>query len=316
MGRRIRYIPEGGSLVEVTSRTIQGRFLLRPEEELNRIVRGILARAARLHEVQVVGAVFLSNHYHLLVWVEHAQQLARFMGYLNGNLARETGRLHDWREKFWSRRYQAVLVSEEEEAQVARLKYLLSHGAKENLVHRPQDWPGVHCAEALVKGVPLEGVWVHRSRQYAAQRQRKPCSPNDFSEVELLSFAPLPCWAHLSEVQYRERIRAMLLEIEQESAEARERDRSPLPARRVCRRRVLRQHPHSGPEKLQKRPAPLVHAFRKSVRREICAAYGYFLTAFRQAARKLKAGEQGVVFPSGSFPPALPFVLPSLARAP
>jgi REP element-mobilizing transposase RayT len=145
MGRRIRFIPEGGALVEVTCRTIQGRFLLRPSEELNRIVTGVLARAARRHSVPVVGVVYLSNHFHLLLWVQHAQQLARFMGYLNGNLAREAGRLHGWRDKFWSRRYQAILVSDEEEAQRTRLKYLLAHGAKENLVQRNSSphpvWP-------------------------------------------------------------------------------------------------------------------------------------------------------------------------------
>jgi hypothetical protein len=36
--------------------------------------------------------------------VDTAKQLADFMGYFNSNLAREAGRLEDWREKFWSRR--------------------------------------------------------------------------------------------------------------------------------------------------------------------------------------------------------------------
>lgn len=73
------------------------------------------------------------------VRVEDSQQLARFMGYVCSKLAREVGRLTGWREKIFSRRYQAILISEEESAQVERLIYLLSHGAKENLVSRPQD---------------------------------------------------------------------------------------------------------------------------------------------------------------------------------
>jgi len=55
-------------------------------------------------------------------------------GYFNPNLAREAGRLADWREKLWSRRYRAIVVSGEEGAQRERLKYVLSHGAKEGLV--------------------------------------------------------------------------------------------------------------------------------------------------------------------------------------
>jgi hypothetical protein len=35
MGRKLRYIPPN-SLVEVTGKTIQGRYLLRPGSEMNR----------------------------------------------------------------------------------------------------------------------------------------------------------------------------------------------------------------------------------------------------------------------------------------
>ena len=54
--------------------------------------------------------------------VASAQRLASFMNYLNSNLAREAGRLIRWREKFWGRRYQAILVSQEAEAQIGRLR--------------------------------------------------------------------------------------------------------------------------------------------------------------------------------------------------
>ena len=157
MGRRLRYIPEGGALVEVTCRTLHSRFLLRPSPELNEIIVGVLGRAQRLYEVRCCGYVFLSNHYHLLLDVDNARQLARFMAYLNSNLAREAGRLHGWQDKIWSRRYQAILVSGEEGAQIARLKYVLANGCKEDLVERPQDWPGVHTARALIAGEALTG---------------------------------------------------------------------------------------------------------------------------------------------------------------
>jgi hypothetical protein len=47
------------------------------------------------------------------------------------------GRLYQWKEKFWRRRYQVIVVSNEVEAQISRLAYLTSHGAKEGLVERP-----------------------------------------------------------------------------------------------------------------------------------------------------------------------------------
>lgn len=118
MARLLRFIPDGGSLVEVTTRTIQSRFLLTPFPELNRIVIGALARASRRYKVGVVAYAFLSNHYHLLAWAEDADQLSRFMGLFNSKLAglfnsklaREVARLTGWKDKIWSRRYQEYLA--------------------------------------------------------------------------------------------------------------------------------------------------------------------------------------------------------------
>ena len=89
MARRLRFIPEGGALVEVTCRTIQGRFLLKPTAELKPLILGVLGRAQRLYPLEIHAFVFLSNHYHLLLNVETALQLAQFMNYFNSNLARE-----------------------------------------------------------------------------------------------------------------------------------------------------------------------------------------------------------------------------------
>ena len=158
MGRRLRFIPSGGSLVEVTNRTIQGRFLLRPSAELNRLLIGVLGRAQRIYGVRLHACVVLSNHYHLLLTVESARQLAKFVGYFQGNLAKEAGRLHRWRGPFWHRRYQHIVVSDEPEAQVARLRYIMANSCKENLVSSPLDWPGVSSIRPLLDGARLDGI--------------------------------------------------------------------------------------------------------------------------------------------------------------
>jgi hypothetical protein len=74
--------------------------------------------------------------------IEDAEQLARFMQYVDGNVASEVGDLVDWPGAFWARRYTAIVVSDEDAAQVDRFRYILSHGVKENLVERVLDWPG------------------------------------------------------------------------------------------------------------------------------------------------------------------------------
>lgn len=305
MARRLRYVPPGGALVEITCRTIQGRLLLRPSASLNDVIRGVLARAARLYGVAVHLPVFLSNHYHLLVSVCDALQLAAFMNYLNSNLAREAGRRVRWREKFWGRRYQAVLVSGEEEAQVSRLAYLLAHGVKEGLVASPLDWPGVHGARELVEGKPVSGRWHDRTLESKSRRASLALGPEDFMVREELTLTPLPCWQSLDPEAYRSRIQGLIAEIESFGRQREEETgKAPLGREKVCR-----QDPHHEPNRLKKAPAPLVHAVVPEVRRAFRQAYFGFLSAYQHAARLLRAGVRDVVFPEGSFPPAMPAMI-------
>jgi len=302
MARRLRFIPPG-SLVEVTCRTVQGRLLLRPSPTLRDLTLGVLARAARLYPVEIHAFAFLSNHFHLLVTVPNAHRLASFMNYLNSNLAREAGRLVRWREKFWGRRYQAILVSQEDEAQIARLRYILAHGVKEGLVGSPLDWPGAHCARALVDGTPLAGRWIDRTLEHAALRRRRPADPAAFVTLEEIRLAPLPCWKDLAETQRRVRVLELVEDIEREGR-SREHGISQPP---LGRESVLRQDPRHEPNRLKKGPAPLAHVASRAAREAVKGAYRIFFAAYRRAAERLRSGALGVLFPEGSFPPALPF---------
>ncbi len=89
---------------------------------------GVLGRAQRLHPVEISAFFVASNHYHILAWVPDAESMADFMGYFQTNVAREVGRLRKWRDKIWSRRYEAIVISDEPAAQVDRLRYVLSKG--------------------------------------------------------------------------------------------------------------------------------------------------------------------------------------------
>lgn len=304
MPRRLRFIPPG-SLVEVTCRTVQGRLLLKPTPLLRDLTLGVLARAARLYPVEIHAFAFLSNHFHLLLTVSDAQRLARFMNYLNSNLAREAGRLIRWREKFWGRRYQAILVSNEEEAQVARLRYVLAHGVKEGLVGSPVDWPGAHCARALVEGTPLLGRWIDRTLEHAARRKRLPLDSDAFATIEELRLVPLPCWRDLRDETVRGYHRDLVEGLEEE-AQRRERHTGKPPLGRDA---LFRQDPRHEPNRLKKGPAPLGHAASRAARDALREAYRSFYSAYRRAADRLRTGtgEPIFLFPEGAFPPPLPF---------
>jgi hypothetical protein len=231
------------------------------------------------------------------------------MNHLNSNLAREVGRQVRWREKFWGRRYQAILVSDEEPAQVERLLYILRHGCKENLVRRPTDWPGATSTEALLSGKPIRGTWFDRTSEYRLTRSGKTPGREEYAEAESLELAPLPCWRDSTPEVHRARCAELVALVEAETAQRiQDSGREPL-----GRAGVLRQDPHLQPKRLEKGPAPLVHAATKAVRSEMRRRYRSFADAFRGAAARFRLGlmaaaEALLLFPPGSFPPPARYV--------
>ena len=307
MPRPLRFVPTSGGLVEVTTRAIHGRLLLRPTPATNQAILGVLGRAQKMYDMVVHSVVFLSNHYHLLLAPTDADQLSGFMTFVNSNIAREVGRLVSWKEKFWGRRYHSMVVSDEKEAQLGRLAYHLSNCVKEGLVEHPFEWPGVHSARALLEDRKLQGTWFDRTAYRRALRRRKPDQPmvkeNDFKSVEVLELTPLPCLAGENEVKQREQILSLIAQIVADAAAERKvRGTMVLGAHRV-----QQQHPHTQPKELKKSPAPLFHAHTKKVKKALRDAYFAFAAAFKVASERLRGGDRAAVFPEGCFPPALPF---------
>lgn len=303
MGRPLRYIPPG-EMVEVTNRTFQGRFLLRPTREMRSCIIGALGRSQRRFSMPIHAFTFASNHFHLLLKPRDAKHLADFMAYFEAKLAHEVQRLHDWSGSVWADRYHSIPVEANEPTQVQRLAYVLSHGVKEDLVARVSDWPGANCVLALVEGRCLRGIWVDRAALYKASRWGRQLDLDAFSQEEEVSLSPLPCWAHLPESEVRQRVRSMIAAVE---SEARARHRA-TGTRPLGPRAILSHRPSDRPENPKHSPQPWFHARSKDGRRRMREAYRLFVLAFRRAATALSQGDSRPAFPQGSFPPGLPFV--------
>ncbi|MDY7094015.1 MAG: hypothetical protein SX243_13690 [Acidobacteriota bacterium] len=226
------------------------------------------------------------------------------MGHFTSKIAREIGRLYDWPGGIFPTPYRCREVSEEEEAQVERLRYVLSQGVKEGLVESPLDWPGVHGAKALLEGKPLEGVWRDRTAEYHACRGRPPLDSETYETVEALTLKPLPCWDHLSAEERGVRVARLIADIEEVGRAERLRAGS-WPKGAAA---VKAMHPHHRPKVMERRPVSRFHAVRQRVRKELTEAYRLFLEAYRAASKALRSGEGKVMFPPGCFPPGLPFV--------
>ena len=250
------------------------------------------------------GITVLSNHYHLLISPEQPDHLVRFMHFVQTNLSKEIGDLHDWTGSLWDRRYRHVPVTEETAAQISRLGYLLENSVKEDLVARTTDWPGVHCAQALLDGQAMKGVWYDRTAFYEARRRGDRVDLEDFAEQESVVLSPLPCWRGLEEEEIRSHLSALIKAIEQRNAERRRAEGKGVLGAKTVRRR----HPHARPEKLDRSSAPRFHAATKAMWRQLRDGYNAFFAAFHEEAERLRCGEVELEFPPGSFPPGLPYV--------
>ena len=315
MSRSPRFIPPSstGALVEVTYRTIQGRFLLRPDRELNELVVGVLARAQSFCNAELIGIVVLSNHIHLLLSVPNQWHLSTLMQYFGGNAAREVNRFQDWRGSLWERRYTGIYVTEEPTAQIERLSYLLAQGLKEDLVERVEHWPGIHFGKQLLEGRSLlAGKWVDRTKKYRLEMQRRgketeedrKVSPEEYTTTVTIELKPLPCLEHLGWGGYIDFVTELIRDAEKEAAESRERRGVEV----VGPEEILRHAPQTRPNRVKTSPAPPVHAGSKEGREEWKEGFAMFLLAYREAAKLLRQGIKDAPFPEGCFPPGLPFV--------
>ena len=302
MAAEPRYVPQDGALVEVSTRTTQGRFLLRPSPELNEIIVGVMGRAQRRFNLQIFAFQFLSDHYHLLAWAVDALQLAGFMEYFNGNLAREAGRFSEWSGKFWGRRYHTAIVSYDDQTQLDRLRYIISNGCKEGLVASPLEWPGVSSTYALLDGsMSLPGRWFDRTREC---RARSAGHGKVFAEAEEVRLSVLPSLAKQSPAEFRHTIKCLVEQIERETHQMHETNGT----KPAGAKWVMRQKPHRVPRAMKKSPAKRFLATLCHIIAELRRAYREFVVAYREASHRLMAGDRMVEFPPGCFPPRLPFV--------
>ena len=273
----------------MTARCIHSRFLLRPSPRVNKIIIGVLARSVERFDIKLYGLCFLSNHYHLLLSSRNAASLAAFMQYIGSNIAREIGREHEWKEKFWSRRYYASIVLDEAAAE-ERMKYILANSVKEGLVKHPRYWPGVHCYRHLAEGTALHGVWIDRTKLYNQPHLKE----RDAIQHHTLKLHRLPGYESDSESDYRQLIRDLTDEAIDETM-----TETPV----IGAKRILAIDPHSLPQKSDKSAAPLCHSTCHERRTEFIRAFKSFVDGYKQAFRNALQLTLLEHVPEGGLPP-------------
>ena len=292
---------------EITQVTFQLRKLLQPDQHLNLLILGALAKAMWIYPIRIHAFVFMGTHFHLLATFPDVKRMSDFMKHFTQKLSKEAGLVHAWEGNVFPNRFKHVELSQEPAVELARLRYILSNSCKEGLVASPLDWPGVSSTEALVTGEPMKGLWIDRRGLCRARSRGEKVTEADFTEELELRLSPLPSLAHLDPEAYRRLMIEMVREVEEETAQRhRENGTAPLGVEGV-----LSRDPHELPRRRpRKTPRPWFHAVSRDVRQAMRTALTYIVVAYREASERYRAGDFGVKFPKGTFPPARPFVRP------
>ena len=246
MGHRQRWYVTN-MVYEVTIRTLFGQFWLRPDPACRAIIDGVFGKALDLYKaVRLHAYDAQSNHLHYLCSaVEEPEQLALFIDYVHGNIARQLNDLRGREGVFWGRRGSVIAVLDGA-AQIDRLRYILAQGPKSNLVASPTDWPGACSTPALLGDMTIPAVY--RSLDARRRNVRRP-NPRPDAELEhdvAITLTPLPVWADRSRSDRMRPLRS--------GSQVQPRRLAPRLARRLFDARPARRHDHRRRLPLARRP--------------------------------------------------------------
>lgn len=197
-----------GTFHLITNRCFQGRFFLRPSEEINSQLALILARSMQKFGdgIEILAFIFLSNHFHILLR-NNGGNIAKLIGCFESSVARNINALTGWKGKFWGDRYDDVII-EGDEALQKKFTYVLSNAVRAGLVDEAHMWPGFSSLSHNLSGEPYSYTVFNRARYNQASRGRKNKPPKqNFVETYRWSLATLPTMAQCRFSERAEHIR-------------------------------------------------------------------------------------------------------------
>jgi len=292
MGHRLRWYLEN-VVYEVTIRTLGGAFWLRPDAACRAIVEGVFGKALQLYPgVHLHAYDAQSNHLHYLLSATRPELIPYFLDYVHSNIARQINELRGREGVFWSRRGSVIAVVDDD-AQLARLRYILAQGPKAGLVASPVDWPGA-CSTAALLGdmqVPARYASLDQRRRNALRRAPRPDA--ELEQDVAFALTPLPAVRHLDAGARRARHAALVAEIVAEHAGARV----------MGAKRLVAQDPNACPASFHRSAAPRCHAFSGAVRKRFLAAYDAFRDLYKAASERLRGKDADRLEVMKQYPP-------------
>jgi REP element-mobilizing transposase RayT len=277
-----------GTTYMLTRRCTQRRFLLRPDKHTVNAFCYCLALTAQRHGIEVHACSVMSNHYHLGIR-DVRGVLPEFLRDFHSLLGRcLNAYLHRW-ENFWASEQSSAVVLADAEAVLDKMLYGLTNPVKDHLVERVHHWPGLNSLGYQLTGRQMK---ARRPHWFFNRGSRLPKS------VSLKLVRPRG-FEHLSDQQWRQRLRDETAKREQKFATTRRQHGIPL----VGRKAVRRQSPFSSPRTLTQRRGlkPRIATRNKWLRLERTRRHKRFEHEYRAALGLYAAGQRDIPFPYGTY---------------
>ena len=267
-------------------------------ETVNNIVGAWLAKAIEYTGVEYYGLIVMSDHPHH--YLNHKEgRLDKFFQYFNGNVARALNRFHGRRHQFWSRRYSAIPVLDEQ-SDIERLIYFLTNPQKADLVDTIEQWPGLSSARFYLGETGKNDEYLFFDRT-AWDRAKKPRAIARFLQVVRIKYAVPPALSHLPDKERKELMRRLVRESEGVC-----RDKRQSEGRRVLGKDGLRQvDTRSRPKNPKTGRMPLCICSDAELRIAFVTARYRYMAVYREVTQAYRDSERpGILeLPLGAYPP-------------
>jgi REP element-mobilizing transposase RayT len=267
-------------------------------DSIPNIIGSWLARGVKKFGIHLYGVVWMGNHAHLLLKAPQ-DNLAEFMGYLNGHVAANVNRFLRRQNQLWSRRYAAAQVLDDAAA-LERLAYLLANPQNAGIEDSIGDWPGLSSATFLRENREQRFLCFDRTAWHKNGR------PNDiapFLSTVKLEHKLLPQLAMLDKRELWAKLRELIQPKLRSVTSSSMRGNDPVHSlrRRLQARAVI---PTDRPALPKRSPQPLCHTTKPSLYKLYREWYQRFRLAYKASSHEYMQGNTNVEFPPGAFAPS------------
>jgi putative transposase len=275
-----------GRVYLITRRCSQRQFLLRPDDRTNQAFLYCLAEAGERFEIELIGWLAMSNHYHAIVR-DPRGRLPDFACHFHQMLAKCLNvRWSRW-ENFWSSEPPTYTRLVQASDVFGKLLYTLLNPVEDHLVDSVAQWPGASSWQ-LLGGRALT---IERPRFFFRPDGKMPRS------VTVRTVAPEGC-PDAAE-RWSARVRAAVGERESKLRGSRTSAGVRILGRKSVRNASPFDHPRTPAPRRQLRP--FVACRDPWARALELQALKWFRVQYARARARFAAGERDVAFPVGTF---------------